>query len=281
MEYCDINLDGTHTDKNVRNIKSDIIDCVNTERTKHKLAENEYIIRAIKCRDHVLITINDGHRIISVTAALPDSARYAYLTVNSENCLINNMSIDRADKPVATDYIPRIADEVSYVDGPEGDIPNIQINGFKYDATEGIPITDGLKLSFHAKSLPTARLIWHCPYIDIFHSSDKKMCGKDYSEYVLVRLDGEDWEDNEHSKNILTVIKKPEFKGWDEWKAAYKEGIDCTVYFERKDNTITVTTENLGLYIKNTVTVTDGSKEIYAALTGDQCVITNIRTAYK
>ena len=56
-----------------------------------------------------------------------------------------------------------------------------------------------------------------------------------------------------------------------------KEGIDCQVTFEREGDSVTVTTENLGIFVKNVTTVLDGSKKLYAALTGDQCAITNIK----
>ena len=49
------------------------------------------------------------------------------------------------------------------------------------------------------------------------------------------------------------------------------------MHFERKGDTITVTTENLGIFVKNITTVLDGKEAIYVALTGDQVALTNIR----
>lgn len=48
--------------------------------------------------------------------------------------------------------------------------------------------------------------------------------------------------------------------------------------FTRKGNTITTVTENMGIYIKNVTTLNDDdTKDIYAALSGDQVALTNIR----
>ncbi len=52
---------------------------------------------------------------------------------------------------------------------------------------------------------------------------------------------------------------------------------NCVVTFERKGNKIIVRTENFGIILKNTATIKNDNDKIYAALTGDQCAITNIR----
>ena len=57
---------------------------------------------------------------------------------------------------IPENYIPKIAETVSYINGPEGDIPSIQIDGWRYTATEGIPVKDGMEICFHTKSLPAA-----------------------------------------------------------------------------------------------------------------------------
>ena len=71
------------------------------------------------------------------------------------------------------DSIPRIAEEVSYIRNcPQGDVPNVQIDGWRTQSTKGVPITDGMKITFHTQSLPTARLVWHCPFVSIFTSEN-------------------------------------------------------------------------------------------------------------
>ena len=198
--------------------------------------------------------------------------------LTGEQCLISDVSITQDDDPIPFSYIPRIAEEISYISGPQGDIPSIQVDTHRSEATEGVPINDRLTLSFHTMSLPTARLIWHCTYLIIFSSEDGKVHGKDYREYALVRMDGELLDSDPQAKNILSVHRQDNFAGWDDWKEKNKEGFDCTVTFEKNGNDVTLTTENLGISVKNITTIPEHTGNLYAALTGDQCVITNIKT---
>lgn len=69
---------------------------------------------------------------------------------------------------------------------------------------------------------------------------------------------------------------KEEFTGWEDWKAQNRAGIDCVFSIERSGNTITTTTENMGIYIKNVTTIDDDTTDVYAAITGDQVALTNI-----
>ena len=161
-------------------------------------------------------------------------------------------------------------------------MPNVQIDGYRTDSTAVIPVTNGLKITFHSMSLPTATLIWHCPFIILFHSDDKKVNGEGYREFALIRIDGEYWETDEAVRNEIIVRKRDAFIGWDDWKKRNKEGIDCTVTFTRKGNTITTVTENMGIYIKNvTALEEDDTKDIYAVLSGDQVALTNIKISLR
>jgi hypothetical protein len=53
--------------------------------------------------------------------------------------------------------------------------------------------------------------------------------------------------------------------------------MDCAVSIERSGDTITMTTTNFGIYVKNDTRINDAHGTVYFALTGDQCAITNIR----
>ena len=278
FEYCEIFFDGRTGISGAR--KTDTKTVMDTALKKRPANPDstDYDVEAVRVRDHILVSIDDGEKTVKVTVALPDSARYSYIGLTGQDCFISDVSISRSDTAVPDDHIERIAEEISYIrDMPEGDLPNIQIDGYRYGATAGISITDGMKLSFHTMSLPTARLIWHCAFIDVFRSADGSVDGEDYREYALVRLDGENWDEEGSAGNELIVKKTEEFAGWEEWKRINREGFDCTVYFERQGNRITVSTENLGVSVKNIITVDDGSKDVYAAITGDQCAVTDIR----
>ncbi len=277
-EYCNICFDGTISGSNIRKSLTNTVSHEKS-RIRRNVGDNEiiYNIDAVKYKDHVLIRIDNGEETTEVTVVLPDSSRFAYIGLTGEHCDITDVTINKAKDPVPEDYITRIAEEISYIDGPVGDIPNVQVDGHRTASSDGIPVTDGMQITFHSKSLPTARLIWHCPYIELFHSDDKKVRGANYKEYILVRLDGEDWEYNEYAHNRMIVNRTDEFINWDAWKKAHKEGIDCTVTFKKDGNKITVSTENLGLSVKSVTEVLNEQTDIYAALTGDQCAITDIK----
>ena len=237
--------------------------------------EAVYDIFAVKQKDHMLVRIDDGKENKEITLALPDSSRYVYIGLTGANCEYEDVDVEVQDHEVDDKYITRIAEEISYIDGPEGDVPNLQVDGHRTSAAEGILITNEMKISFHTMSLPTARLIWHCPYFSIFSSADKKVFGKNFTEYALLRLDGENLESDIKGVNDTTV-KNEKFPGWDEWKKALKEGIDCEISVKREGNRVITSFDTLGLNVKN-ITEVPANTDIYFGLTGDQVALTNIQ----
>ena len=137
-------------------------------------------------------------------------------------------------------------------------------------------ISDGMTLSFHTMSLPTARLVWHCPFVSVFSSDDGRINGANFREYILLRLDGENWESDTHVENKVQVMQQAGFAGWNAWKDENKKGLDCIVKIQRNGSVITTQTENLGIAISSVTTILDDVQNVYVALTGDQCAITNI-----
>ncbi|MCR5419356.1 MAG: HD-GYP domain-containing protein [Lachnospiraceae bacterium] len=276
-EYCELWFDGTSRNTGVRKIETKIIEREGVSQAPKKNGDTEYRLEAVRCDDHILVRVDDGIKTVEMTVALPDSTRFAYIGLTGEYCMISDVSITKSVEPVSEDYIPRIADRISFIEGEAGDVPNVQINGYRADASEGIPVIDGMKITFHTMSLPTARLIWHCPYFDLFYSDDRRVNGPGYREFALIRCDGESWDTDDGTRNKLSVEQDGSFKGWDEWKRLNKEGFDCTVTFSRKGREIITSTENFGLSICNTTTLREGAGEVYVALTGDQVALTNIR----
>ena len=238
--------------------------------------KHTYTIEAVRIKDHGLFRIHNGAETFDVIVAFPDCTRHCYIGLTGAHCTISNIKFTHAEEDAPADTIPRIAEEINFIKENEGDIPNVQIDAFRTDASKGIKVTDNLTITFHSMSLPTARLIWHCPYILLFRSDDGKVNGPNYHEIGLVRLDGEYW-DGENVKNMSTTTKKSDFCGWEAWKKAHKEGIDVSVSLTRRGNTITVTTENLGVRVENMTILPEEAGDAYVAITGDQCAITNIR----
>ena len=276
FEYAEILFDGRNVCEGARKIRVEEAPSARTGETGGDPRYTDYQLEAVRYRDHVRIDIDNGVKALRVTVALPDSSRYSYIGLTGEHCYISRVRIEKEDDDIAEDYIMRIAPEIIFLDGPVGDIPSVQIDGYRTAASEGIPLKDGLKVSFFTRSLPSARLIWHTAYVTIFTSANGQIGGEGYKEYALIRLDGENWEEGTAINDLDVNIAKS-FAGWDAWKDENKNGLDCEFAFQREGDKITTTTENLGISITNVTTIPDVNETIYVALTGDQCVIMNIR----
>ena len=280
-EFAQIRLDGHVTEKNTRKAEVQVLDLpsdLEPAGIGEPEREQRYRIRAARYRDHAIIRISDENRILQVILALPDTSRYVYIAISGEHCYVHNVLVESSGTEIGPEDIPRIAEEISFIKGcPEGDVPNVQVDAWRTNASAGIPIRDGMTLTFHTMSLPTARLVWHCPFISVFSSDDGKVNGAGFREYMLLRLDGENWESGSHVENKVEIRQLAGFEGWNAWKDANRKGLDCAVKIRRSGNVITMQTENLGIALHSVTTIRDDVKNMYVALTGDQCAITNIR----
>ena len=271
FEYGEIWFGGRYSVAGARKMESKTAEGYNASK-------GVYTIEAVRIKDHAMVKITGSNgKKFETIVALPDSSRFVYLALTGEHCLFTDIEVSKADEEVPESFIPRIAPEISYIDGPEGDIPNVEMDGYRTDSTNGIRLEDKLTISFHTMSLPTARLVWHCPFISIFSSGDGTVGGKDFRELALMRLDGECWEGDPVCSMALKVTKTTDFKDWNVWKEYNKNGYDVTVNIERDGNEIHTTTTNGGISLNATTIMSSDIKPIYIALTGDQCAITNIK----
>jgi len=236
-----------------------------------------YEITAYRQKDHIRIVVDSEDYSRSVTVALPDSSLFAYIGLTGEHCHISDVTIEKLEASHEVEEIVRIAEPVSYIERLESDIPNIQIDGRRSDSTVGVLVEDGLRIDFHTMSLPSANLIWHCPYIVLFTSEDGTVGGEGYTEYALIRLNGETKKTDEISQNVINVERSDDFISWDNWKEQNHKGYECELIFKRMGNKITIHTENAGIIIDNVTTILSQKNTVYVALTGDQCAITDIR----
>ncbi|MCR5739459.1 MAG: HD-GYP domain-containing protein [Lachnospiraceae bacterium] len=285
VEYAEVWFDGHTISTRARNIEMRQFRNVSSrEATPLNMLEAvrrsgivEYTVEAGRYKDHIRIRINSGSQDLECIVALPDNTRYTYIALTGESCLITGISIDEIGPAPAEGDIPRIADEIVYTDRMESDLKNIQIDTKRSDHTSGVEIQDGMRIAFHSRSLPASHLVWHCPYVVLYQSKDKKVHGEGYRELVLVRLDGEIEEVNPEIDNRMVVTKTEAFDGWDTWKNANRRGMEYIVNFRKRGNRITVTAENAGIVIKNTTVIESEGTGVYAALTGDQVALTDIR----
>ena len=273
FEYAELGFDGQVSQSGARKIQ------VKTEKVTNSSINksSDYRIKAVRINDHALIRVSGKEQTTEFTVALPDSSRYLYIGLTGTNCRFTSISSNKADKECPDNFIPRIAEKISYIDAPSGDLPNVQIDSYRSSASEGVEIRDGMRISFHTRSLPTARLVWHCPYVDIFSSDDGKVGGENYRDLAFTRFDGECWELDPKCDVVFKVFKNDSFEDWDSWKKLNHDGYDAEVTFKVDGNRITLITENGGITVYSTAVVYGASKKIYAAITGDQVAITNLR----
>ncbi|MEE3466800.1 MAG: HD-GYP domain-containing protein [Eubacterium sp.] len=288
FEYASIRFDGETTDDGVRKLETQITLSEDDDTLDDRIDDNnddgddensgiDYEIVAVRYKDHALFTIKSAIRTVQVTLALPDNTRFMYAGITGENCQIHGITIQKSENPIGENYITRIAEEISYIKGPAGDVPNVQIDGYRTDASEGIPLRDGLELHFHTMSLPTARLIWHTAFIDIYTSDNKQVNGPNHKEFALIRLDGEFWEDSGGlADNQMEITRTDDFTDWDDWKDLNKKGMDVVIRFKIRDNQVTTMTENAGIRINNVTTINTKTQGLFVTLTGDQVALTQI-----
>ncbi|MBO4902725.1 MAG: HD domain-containing protein [Lachnospiraceae bacterium] len=236
-----------------------------------------YEIVAGRFEDHLKLKMTGPVCSKEIIIALPDSTKSTYIGLTGEHCMLTDIKVEPTGERYGVNDIERIADAIDYTDHLESDIPNLQIDRTRSDATAGIEIENRLKLIFHTMSLPSANLVWHCPYIVLFYSADGMVGGEDYHEYALIKLNGEHNGSNEYAKNSFVLKREEEFPGWEAWKDANKKGVECEVSVERKGNRLVMRTENIGISIENITTVKEEPDKVYIALTGDQVVLTDIR----
>lgn len=127
-EYALIRFDGQISAGGVREKKTEIRTAAAKAEVpgKDDQKPREYDLEAVRVEDHVQIRVTDGKQVMETILALPDNSRFAYLALTGENCVIRDIQISEDKESVRPDYILRIAEKISYIDGcPEGDLPNL------------------------------------------------------------------------------------------------------------------------------------------------------------
>lgn len=274
LEFGEIWFNGHYNSTKARNMEVNITQKSNSSINFYNAT---YEMTAAKCGDHVKINISSDAESIDVLIALPENSKYAYLALTGEYCEINNINIEKSDEIFTEKEFQRIAAANNYINRLEGDIPNIQIDRFRSNNTDGIRITDGLNVEFHTVSLPSANFIWNCPYIVIFSADDGKVDGENYLEYALIKMNGEAESDSTIAANDSSVKNTKEFKGWDNWKEKNKKGMECHISFRLMSDAVAMAAENSDFRINNITSFLVMPDKLYFAITGDECAITDIR----
>ena len=173
LEYGEIWPDGHYVSTAARNMKIEIVEI--PEKKKKRKAVNkdkkkgQYEIGMAKYDDHITLEMKYMNHKVKAVISLPDNTKEAYIGITGENCHIKNIIVEETGKKIGEGDIERISDVIRYTDRIESDLPNIQIDRTRSASTEGIELEDEVRLYFHSMSLPSANLVWHCPYILLFY----------------------------------------------------------------------------------------------------------------
>lgn len=270
-EYGELWFDGHTVSTNARNMEVRITECEASGEP------SVYTVTAARFEDHIQVEMQNGTKLVKVIVALPDISKAAYIGLTGENCFLSQIAAEQTQNRIDRNDIPRIAEEISFINRIESDVPNIQINSNHACYTEGIEIKEKTAVIFHTMSFPESSFVWNCPHIVIFSSKDGNVGGPGYCEYAVIKLNGEDNGSNVHAENSFLMKKNSVFTDWNEWKKLNRSGFECEINLERHGNSIRLRTENLGISIENTSVIRNAPDRIYAALTGDQCALTDIR----
>ncbi|MBP5472161.1 MAG: HD domain-containing protein [Lachnospiraceae bacterium] len=249
----------------------------NYVKGRDHLSIGEYLIHGSKYEDHVKLVLESLGGSYEYTIVLPDSSKAFYFALTGENCVLSDIKEEILEEETGEYEIERIEEVKSYIGRIESDIPNVQIDRPMSASSKGVEIEEKKQVMFHSMSLPGSNLVWHCPYIAIYYSKDGKLYGEDYREYAFIKLNGECNKEDEKIVNRFVMKKSSDFPGWDKWKEANRRGLEYTVYFNTRSKYITMSSENLGIYVENTTTLPKDAGKVYMCITGDQVAITDIR----
>lgn len=275
VKFVGIDMNGTVHQDYVRKVSHNSKGKEPIKKEKGKTCTANLFV--VKQEDHFLVRITTDERTDEMTVAMYDASRYLYLALTGEYCTLDILAVDIASNAIESDYIPRIAKKVTYTDGPVGDIPNIQIDGWLANRSEILRLDSDVTIEFHTMSLPSAGRVWHCPLVAMFSSDDGEIGGSNFRELAFIRLEGEVWCDNPEVSNETSVLKSEAFENWSAWKQKNKAGVNCSLQISRKGNVIKLQVENSGLEIRNITTMPTDVSNVYFYLSGDQCALTNIR----
>jgi len=272
LEYGELWFDGRVISTSAKNIKVDPL--VNNQPDANI---DYYEIKEAKYEDHIKLQLISPKGMVNAIVALPDRSKAAFIGLTGENCRLYDIEVVVSDEKIREDQIERIVEQESYINRMESDLANIQINQYRSAHTTPVAVKDKLKIEFHTMSLPSASLVWHCPYIVLYYSDDKTVNGPNYKEYAMLKINGEISADEEFAENRFSMKKLDEFPGWDAWKELHKAGLECSVLVARRGKNVILNTENLGISIENTTIIKEPPEEVYICLTGDEIALTDIR----
>ncbi|MCI8752065.1 MAG: hypothetical protein HFH66_12035 [Lachnospiraceae bacterium] len=224
----------------------------------------DYTVSAYKSGKYVFMKINAGGLVTYAKVTVSSSAN-TYLSLSGENCSVKDITWGN------TGTFESNEPEDLPTDDTVVDCPGWQTNfskGYKVDG-------NGVSLTFDSKTYDVEGVAnWFTPQVFVYTSDDGEVKGEGYGYLANFRSDA--FVEMPEGANYSTT-----FRGvgdWGLWLDANKSetGVKCAVSAVREDNKVIVKFSNNGIIGFLTIPEVPADKEVYIALTGGSCKLTNI-----
>lgn len=236
-------------------------------------------VMAVRYRQYAMIRMENAGVVVSATVTLPESAgENVYFALTGERCRLSDFMPNRDSEPIGEGAIMPVMLERLVMERLEGDLPNLDCQGWWTAHSEGIEITEEpMTITFDSISYPQAKESWHAPLLVLFSALDKSVNGIAYTEYSVTRSDGYGWKESADDFSREEEFAE-DWKSWEDWLSKNKEGVKCTVTAVRRQDTILLTQENSGVKVNSYVDIPVSiGLPVCLALSGELCFISNIK----
>ncbi len=165
----------------------------------------------------------------------------------------------------------------------------VTCNEFGEQFSEGYLLTEyPLFITYQSKTMPDGDENWFTPSAVVYSSTNGKPLSPEadpeptgYVEYCVTRSDAygmkEDADKYQYESHYLES-----WGNWEKWLQANKDGVDCSIMAVRCEKYVYVRMENADLIVISTTTLPVGSeKDVYLAITGEQCVISDFKDKHE
>jgi len=133
------------------------------------------------------------------------------------------------------------------------------------------------QISFISTTNEDAEYLWYVPSVIIYSSNDGSMDGEDYDEFAVFASTGYSWKASIALKETSKLKKKKAFENWEQWTTLNRQGMKYSVSAKRKGNTVKATIDTELLSIDASVVLPNSfNQDLYFAITGERCSISNI-----
>ncbi len=236
-------------------------------------------VMAVRYEKYVMIRLENAGVVVSATVTLPeDAGKNVYFALTGERCTLSDFVPMWDAEPIGEGAITPVSVKKPVMPQTQGDFPNLDCPGWWTNHSDGIEIKEQpITLNFNSVSYQQAKEGWHTPFVVLFSALDKSVNGVAYTEYSVTRSDAYGWKENADDFSFEAEFSD-DWTSWEDWLAANKKGVKCSVTAVREGDTITLKQENCGVIVTTYMVVPSSTDlPVCFALSGELCTISNIR----